>query len=190
MDAGASRVIRRGCSAGRGDPYLEFPMAELALTTRPENPDDAGQIERLHDRAFGPGRYARTAYRLREGRTHRPDLSFTTLVGTLLVGSVRLSAVRSGSIDAVMLGPLAVEPAFEGRGIAGALIRDALEACRAAGEQLVMLVGDPPYYTRFGFKVAPTGSVTLPGPVDPARILYIELVEGALERARGAVTPL
>ncbi|MFD2677020.1 GNAT family N-acetyltransferase [Camelimonas lactis] len=165
-------------------------MAELALTTRPESPDDAVQIERLHDRAFGPGRYARTAYRLREGRPHRPDLSFTTLVGTLLVGSVRLSAVRSGSINAVMLGPLAVEPAFEGRGIAGALIREALDACRAAGEELVMLVGDPPYYNRFGFQVAPPGSLVLPGPVDPARILYVELAAGAFERAKGAVSPL
>lgn len=162
-------------------------MAELELTTRPESPDDTAQIERLHDRAFGPGRYARTAYRLREGRTHRPDLSFTTLVGTLLVGSVRLSGIRSGSINAVMLGPLAVEPAFEGRGIASALIHESLDACRAAGEELVMLVGDPPYYNRFGFKAAPPGSLTFPGPVDPARILYVELVEGAFERARGAV---
>lgn len=162
-------------------------MVELALTTRPESPEDAGHIERLHDRAFGPGRYARTAYRLREGRSHRPDLSFTTFVGTLLVGSVRLSAIRSGAINAVMLGPLAVEPAFEGRGIAGRLIRDALEACRAAGEELVMLVGDPPYYSRFGFKIAPPGSLVLPGPVDPERVLYVELNEGAFDRARGSV---
>lgn len=162
-------------------------MVELALTTRPESPEDAGHIERLHDRAFGPGRYARTAYRLREGRSHRPDLSFTTFVGTLLVGSVRLSAIRSGAINAVMLGPLAVEPAFEGRGIAGRLIRDALEACRAAGEELVMLVGDPPYYSRFGFKIAPPGSLVLPGPVDPERVLYVELNEGAFDRARGFV---
>ncbi|MFC0284780.1 GNAT family N-acetyltransferase [Camelimonas abortus] len=165
-------------------------MAELELTTRPERPEDAAQIERLHDRAFGPGRYARTAYRLREGRPHRQDLSFTTLVGTLLVGSVRLSSVRSGSIDVVMLGPLAVEPAFERRGIAGALIQEALAACRAAGEQLVMLVGDPSYYTRFGFRPAPPGSFVFPGPVDPARILYVELAEGAFERAKGEVRPL
>lgn len=165
-------------------------MAELELTTRPESPEDALQIERLHDRAFGPGRYARTAYRLREGRAHRPDLSFTTLVGAMLVGSVRLSGVRSGAINAVMLGPLAVEPAFEGRGIAGALIRCSLDACRAAGEELVMLVGDPPYYNRFGFTVAPPGSLQFPGPVDPTRILYIELTEGAFARARGPVAPL
>lgn len=165
-------------------------MAELALTTRPESPEDAGHIERLHDRAFGPGRYARTAYRLREGRTHRPDLSFTTFVGTLLVGSVRLSAIRSGGINAVMLGPLAVEPAFEGRGIAGRLIRESLDACRDAGEELVMLVGDPPYYNRFGFKAAPPGTLTMPGPVDPTRILYVELAEGAFERAKGAVSAL
>lgn len=163
-------------------------MAELQLTTRPELAADDGQIARLHDRAFGPGRYARTAYRLREGLPHRADLSFTTLVGTLLVGSVRLSSIRSGGINAVMLGPLAVEPAFEGRGIASALIRESLDACRAAGEQLVMLVGDPPYYSRFGFQVAPAGSMTLPGPVDPARILYVELVPGAFERARGEVS--
>ncbi|GGC88323.1 GNAT family N-acetyltransferase [Chelatococcus reniformis] len=164
-------------------------MTDLQLTTRHERPIDAEQIERLHERAFGPGRYARTAYRLREGRAHRADLSFTSLVGTLLVGSVRLSSVIAGDVPALLLGPLAVEPAFEGRGIAGELIRAALAAGRDAGEGLVLLVGDPPYYGRFGFQPVTPGQLSLPGPVDPARVLCVELVPGILERARGAVRP-
>lgn len=164
-------------------------MTDLQLTTRLERAGDEDQIERLHDRAFGPGRYARTAYRLREGRPHRTDLSFTALVGTLLVGSVRLSSVRAGDVPALILGPLAVEPAFEGRGIAAALISQSLEAARKAGEKLVLLVGDEPYYRRFGFRVVPDGQLVLPGPVDPARFLYAELVDGALAAAHGEVHP-
>ena len=164
-------------------------MTQLPLVIRPESALDAEPIERLHERAFGPGRFARTAFRLREGTSHRPELSFTALVGTLLVGSVRLAPVWAGEAPALVLGPLAVEPAFESRGIGGALIRRSLDAARAGGHALVLLVGDEPYYGRFGFKRVPPRQLALPGPVDPDRFLALELLEGALEGARGPVLP-
>ena len=165
-------------------------MTELSLIIRPEATVDDDPIERLHERAFGPGRFARTAYRIREGAAHILDLSFTALVGTLLVGSVRMTPVKAGEEPALMLGPLTVEPAFENRGIGAALIGRSLEAARAKGHTLVLLVGDEPYYSRFGFKRIPPQHLQLPGPVNPARFLALELEEGALARARGLVSPL
>ncbi|MGO4571387.1 GNAT family N-acetyltransferase [Microvirga sp. 2TAF3] len=165
-------------------------MTELSLIIRTEQPIDADPIERLHERAFGPGRFARTASRLREGAPHLLDLSFTALVGTLLVGSVRLTPVLAGTKKALMLGPLTVEPAFESRGIGGALMRRSLEAAREKGHTLVLLVGDEPYYRRFGFKRVPTGHLQLPGPVNPDRFLVLELADGALSHAKGMVGTL
>ncbi|QFU17308.1 GNAT family N-acetyltransferase [Microvirga thermotolerans] len=165
-------------------------MTELSLIIRNEQPIDSEAIERLHERAFGPGRFARTASRLREGAPHLLELSFTAMVGTLLVGSVRLTPVQAGTEMALMLGPLTVEPAFEGRGIGAALMRRSLEAARDKGHTLVLLVGDEPYYRRFGFKRVPPGHLVLPGPVNPDRFLAVELAEGALERARGKVSVL
>lgn len=165
-------------------------MTDLAIHIRPEMPGDADAILHLHERAFGPGRFARTAFRLREGAPALPDLSFAALVGTLLVGSVRMSPIFAGREPALALGPLAVEPAFEKRGIGAALMERALEAGRAAGHTLVLLVGDEPYYGRFGFSVVPKGRLRLPGPVDPARLLAAELAPGALERAEGRVVAM
>jgi len=164
-------------------------MTDLSLSIRPELHSDFDAIERLHERAFGPGRFARTAFRLREGGSHDFALSFTANVGTLLVGSVRLSPIWAGQIRALVLGPLTVEPAFKERGIGAALMARSLEAAREAGAPLVVLVGDEPYYARFGFKPIPPGQLRLPGPVDPARFLACELTEGALAKARGPVTP-
>lgn len=162
-------------------------MTDLSLNLRAEQPPDAAAIERLHARAFGPGRFARTAFRLREGAEPRADLSFTALVGTLLVGSVRLTSVRAGATKALLLGPLTVDPSFEGRGIGAALLARAIAAARADGQRLVVLVGDEAYYGRLGFRRLPPGHLVLPGPVDPARVLALELEPGALEAARGTV---
>ncbi|HTT48248.1 MAG TPA: N-acetyltransferase, partial [Pseudolabrys sp.] len=108
-------------------------MSELALTILPETAADAMAIERLHERTFGPGRYAKSAYRLREGRGHTLDLSFTARVGSLLIGSVRLTPVCIGETPALLLGPLTVEPPFRGHGVGGALIARALKEAKAAG---------------------------------------------------------
>jgi predicted N-acetyltransferase YhbS len=164
-------------------------MTELALTISPEKPTDAEAVERLHERTFGPGRYARTAYRIREARGHLLSLSFTARIGTLLVGSVRLTPVRIGGAKALLLGPLTVEPPFRSRGIGRALIARALADAKAQGHRLVLLVGDAPFYARAGFKPIPKGQVTMPGPVDPARLLVHELVPGAFDGVVGAVKP-
>src|SRR6476646_11813515 len=121
-------------------------MNEPALTILPETAADEPAIERLHERTFGPGRFARTAFRIREGRGHVLDLSFTARIGTLLVGSVRLSPILIGQTSALLLGPLTVEPPFRDRGIGQALIARALEAAKGQGHRLVVLVGDEPYY--------------------------------------------
>ncbi len=164
-------------------------MSELSVTIRPESAADADAIERLHERTFGPGRYAKTAYRLREGGPPSLALSFTARIGTLLVGSVRLTPVRLGATPVLLLGPLTVEPPFRARGIGLALIERALAEARAQGHKLVVLVGDEPYYARAGFKPVPAGRVKLPGPVDPARLLVAELVPGAFDGVSGLVRP-
>jgi predicted N-acetyltransferase YhbS len=164
-------------------------MSELALTILPETADDALAIERLHERTFGPGRYARSAYRIREGRGHVFELSFTARIGSLLVGSVRLTPICIGETPALLLGPLTVEPPFRERGVGTALIERALKDAKAAGHAMVVLVGDEPFYGKLGFKRIPKGQVKMPGPVDPARLLVAELKAGAFEGVSGLVRP-
>ncbi|MFZ5733013.1 MAG: GNAT family N-acetyltransferase [Pseudomonadota bacterium] len=164
-------------------------MSELSVTVLPEAPADAQAIERLHERTFGPGRFALSAYRLREHVEHRLDLSFTARIGTLLVGSVRQLPICIGDTPALLLGPLTVEPPFRDRGIGKLLLERALKDAKTAGIRLVVLVGDEPYYSRVGFKKIPRGSATMPGPVDLDRLLVIELVDGAFENVSGAIRP-
>jgi len=164
-------------------------MNELSLTILPEKPDDALAIERLHERTFGPGRFARTAFRIREGRGHALDLSFTARIGTLLVGSVRLTPICIGETPALLLGPLTVEPPFRSRGVGTALVTRALKEARAKNHSLVVLVGDEPIYRKSGFKRIPKGQVKMPGPVDPARLLIAELKPGAVDGVRGLIRP-
>lgn len=165
-------------------------MSDLTLSIMPEHPQDAIAIERLNARAFGPGRFARTAYRLREGVAHDLGLSFVARVGTLLVGSNCMTPVACGSKLAFLLGPLTVEPAFRSRGIGRALVEASLGAARAAGHQLVLLVGDEAFYGRLGFVRVPSGHLILPGPVDPARLLALELQPGSLAATAGRVLPV
>lgn len=164
-------------------------MTDLSLTILPETVGDALAIERLHERTFGPGRFVRTAHRLREGAAHLLALSFTARIGTLLVASVRLTPIRIGETPALLLGPLTVDPPFRDRGIGFALIERALAQSKAIGHRLVVLVGDEPYYGRAGFKRVPRGRVTMPGPVDPARIMVAELADDAFGGVTGAIRP-
>lgn len=174
----------------RGDIRRAEPqMTELSLTILPETPADADIIDRLHERTFGPGRYARTAFRVREGAEHLVDLSFTAWIGTLLVGSVRLAPIRIGEIKALLLGPLTVEPPFRKRGIGLALMQRALTEAKHKGHRLVVLVGDEPYYAKAGFQRIPKGQARMPGPVDPERLLVAELVEGAFAGVSGPIRP-
>lgn len=164
-------------------------MTDLSISILAETPEDAVAIERLHERTFGPGRFVRTAQRIRERREHILGLSFTAWIGTLLVGSVRVTPVRIGPTPALLLGPLTVEPPFRGRGIARGLLDRTLEEARAAGHRLVFLVGDAPYYAGSGFAAIPKGQVRMPGPVDPARFLVAELVAGAFAGVQGPLRP-
>ncbi|SFK40016.1 GNAT family N-acetyltransferase [Methylocapsa palsarum] len=162
-------------------------MTDLSLVLSPLTQADLGAIERLDERAFGPGRFARSAYRLREGVEPDYHLSFAARVGTLLVGANRMTPILCGDSPALLLGPLTVDPAFRSSGIGEALVGKSLEAARTAGHALVLLVGDLSYYSRMGFVPAPPDRLAFIGPVDPDRLLYHELVEGAFAQARGKV---
>jgi predicted N-acetyltransferase YhbS len=164
-------------------------MNELALTIVPEAAEDATAVERLHERTFGPGRFARTAYRIREGRHHFLELSFTARIGTLMVGSLRLTPICIGDTPALLLGPLTVEPPFRSHGIGRALIERALRAAKAKGHKLVVLVGDEAFYAKAGFQKIPKGQVKMPGPIDPARLLVAELQPGAFNGVSGVIRP-
>jgi predicted N-acetyltransferase YhbS len=164
-------------------------MNDLSLTILQETPEDAPAIEHLAARTFGPGRFAKSAYRIREDVAHIRELSFIARVGTLLVGSVRLSPVLIGSAKGLLLGPLTVEPPFRDRGIGQALMARALEAAKGKGHRLVVLVGDEPYYGKAGFKPIAKGQVFMTGPVDPTRLLIAELSPGAFEGVSGAIRP-
>ena len=162
-------------------------MVDLPLILKPQTPSDLAAIERLSERAFGPGRYARSAYRLREDVPADPALSFVACVGTLLVGANQMTPIRCGDTPALLLGPLTVDPAFRSGGIGEAIAQHSLDAARSAGHTLVLLVGDLPYYARLGFATVPDGKLDFCGPVDPARLLYCELVPGAFAGVRGPV---
>ncbi len=150
-------------------------------------PEDAANA--LLDAAFGPLRRMKTSYRLREGA--RPVFSFSAHEAATerLAGVVSLWPLRIGADghEALLLGPLAVHPDFHRRGLGGRLMEAALAAARERGHKLILLVGDGPYYGRFGFRPVPRGQLLLPGPFDPARLLALELVPGALATARGLV---
>src|SRR5271163_5023409 len=162
-------------------------MADIPLVLEPETLADAEAIERLSERVFGPGRFAKTAYRLREEAEPDLSLSFVARVGTLLVGANRMTPILIGETPALLLGPLIVEPVFRSQGIGEALVHRSLEAARAGGARLVFLVGDESYYGRMGFAPTPPGRVVLPGPVDPARVLHCELQPGAFAGVNGKV---
>lgn len=160
------------------------------VVVRAALPDDSAEIAALHARAFGPGRFARTAYRLREDAAAFSAYCRVCRIDGRLAAAVRLSPIRiGGKGGALLLGPLAVDPAFANQGYGRGLVGEALEAARAAGIALVVLVGDEPYYGKCGFKRIPRGRAAMPGPVDPARLLVAELVEGAFDGVSGPIKP-
>jgi predicted N-acetyltransferase YhbS len=148
-------------------------------TIRSERPEDAPLVDALNRAAFGPGRFAKSAYRLREGVSQVGELSFVAVEDGKLRGSVRFWPVVIGERRALMLGPLAVETVQRGRGIGVALMERGIAEARAQGHEGVILIGDEPYYARVGFARVPAGSVRFPGPVDPSRILGLALKPGA-----------
>jgi predicted N-acetyltransferase YhbS len=158
------------------------------IPIRPETKRDVAAREALLDQAFGESRFAKTAQRLRENRLPAEELSFVACDGGRLVGTVRLWHVTAGpGRPALLLGPLAVAQPCRGIGIGARLIRHALDQAAARGHAAVLLVGNTPYYGRFGFSAEKTGALWLPGPYERHRLLACELEPGALDGARGLV---
>jgi predicted N-acetyltransferase YhbS len=170
--------------------------AAAPFAIRTERAADIGAREALLDAAFGAGRFERTCQRLRDGRLPAEGLAFVaTRRGPLsrsaasVVGTLRLWHVNAGGKPALMLGPLAVDPACRSLGIGAALMVHAIAAAERRGHGAVVLLGDAPYYARFGFSASSTGALTLPGPYESDRLLALELREGALAGAVGMILP-
>lgn len=158
----------------------------LDVAIRHVLPEDLPQILDLHARVFGPGRFARTAYRLREGTAAISAYCLLARLGGALIAAIRFTPITiGGERGALLLGPLAVEPEYAGQGYGKRLVAMGIDNARSKGIPLVVLVGDEPYYGRFGFRPVPPGHLVLPGPVDPRRLLAAELEPGALSRFRG-----
>jgi predicted N-acetyltransferase YhbS len=157
---------------------------------RAERTSDAVAREALLDACFGEDRHMRTCQRLRDGRAPAEGLALSA-VGKegRLVGTLRLWHVSAGGVPALVLGPLAVDAGCRDLGIGGALVDRALALAKARGHGGVILLGDAPYYARFGFSGHKTGELTLPGPFERDRLLAVELRDGTLDGAWGMIVP-
>lgn len=163
-------------------------VASHPVITRAADASDLPEISDLHARVFGPGRFARTAYRIREGREPVSPFCRVATSDGFVVAALRFTKVTiGGTPGALLLGPLAVDTPFVNQGVGRQLISEGLELARSHRIGIVVLVGDGPYYGRFGFSPVPPGAITLPGPVNPARILALELQPGTASRFRGTI---
>jgi len=160
----------------------------MTFTIVAERPEDAPLISPLLDRTFGFERTRKTVYRLREHLDPLPELCFSAIAGDGgFLGSIRYWPIEIAGTPAILLGPLAVEPALQGRGIGKALLRHSLDAAEAAGHRICVVVGDPNYYRPFGFESAPGHGLSLPGPVEPERFQVKALLPGALDGVHGVI---
>lgn len=165
-------------------------MHPLPFDIAPQTVSDAEEVESLLDQCFGLARRTKTTYRLREGERPVASLGLTArdeagrLVGA---NSFWELAIGEAGVPALLLGPLAVAPHVQGLGVGRALMRRGIADAQDLGHSLILLVGDAPYYERVGFRQVPPGRLLLPGPVDPARFLYLELEPGSVEKAHGLV---
>lgn len=175
-------------SLTRPDALQPDPASTVQLAS--ERACDGREVDALIERAFGPGRYAKTAERLREGAAFHPELSVCAWRGRALLGAVRLWPARIGSASTLFLGPIAVERALRGHGLGGELVEAACRRAKAVGEPSIILVGDLGFFGPLGFEAVPSGRVTLPGPVDPRRLLWTALIPQALDEAAGRLTVL
>ena len=175
-------------TALRKTPVTPFTGA-AACTIRAERASDVAGREALLDACFGEDRDARTCQRLRAGRAPAEGLAFSALRQGRLVGTIRLWHVSAGGVAALVLGPLAVDASCRDLGIGAALMNHALTAAKRRGHGAVILLGDAPYYARFGFSALKAGELSLPGPFERDRLLGLELREGALHGAWGMIAP-
>ncbi|WP_306113551.1 MULTISPECIES: GNAT family N-acetyltransferase [unclassified Roseovarius] len=157
------------------------------LELRPEEKDDWWEVEALYDLCFAPGREALSSYRLRDGIDPVKGLSLVARdTDQILGGAIRFWPVRVGGEKALLLGPVAVHPTRQGEGLGGSLIRESLYRAETSGWERVMLVGDAPYYGRFGF--TRLEGVEMPPPTNPDRVLGVDLMPGAWAGISGKVT--
>jgi len=156
---------------------------------RAERASDVVARETLLDACFGENRSLRTCQRLRDGRAPAEGLALSVVAEGRLVGTLRLWHVSAGDRAALVLGPLAVDNTCRKLGVGAALMDHALAAAKARGHRAVILLGDAPYYARFGFSATKTGELSLPGPFERDRLLGLELSEGALDGAWGMIVP-
>ena len=170
------------------------PIQELrtAWQLRLETPADAAQVAALNAESFGPGRFVKSAYRLREGVAPVGALSFVAVEQMpageeVLRGSVRFWPIQVGGHEELLLGPLAVQSDQRGRGIGIALMQAGIAAAQSGAWRAILLVGDEPYYAKVGFSRLPPGRVKFPGPVDQNRILGLSLKAGELLNLAGEV---
>jgi hypothetical protein len=161
----------------------------VPFAIRAEKVLDVVAREALLDACFGANRHARTCQRLRDGRAPADGLALSAMARGKVVGTVRSWHVSAGGAPSLLLGPLAVDSAFRKLGVGAALITRALAAARARGHRAVLLLGDAPYYSRFGFSAAKTANLMLPGAYEQERLLGLDLVEGALDGAWGMIVP-
>ena len=154
---------------------------------RLEAPADMARVEALNAESFGPGRFAKSAYRLREGVSPIAALSFVAVENDVLRGSVRFWPIKVGGHEELLLGPLAVQSSQRGRGIGIALMQAGISAAQQGPWRGILLIGDEPYYTKVGFSRLPPGRVKFPGPVDQYRILGLSLKAGEILNLSGQV---
>lgn len=176
-----------------GAPLMPGARAKArgAFSIREEAPADVEAREALLDDAFGPARFLKTCERLREGRTPAEGLALVaTDADGELAATIRLWPILAGGRPALLLGPVAVAQHARALGLGGAMINESLSRAEARGHSAVLLVGDEPYYARFGFARGFTEKLVMPGPVERARFLGLELAPGALANARGRVIPV
>ena len=166
---------------------LDPDAAPFAI--RSERASDVVAREALLDACFGENRHTRTCQRLREGRAPAEGLALSAVAEGRLVGTLRLWHVSAGGVPALVLGPLAVDPSCRDLGVGAALMDRALTAAKARGHGAVVLLGDAPYYARFGFSGLKTTELSLPGPFERDRLLGLELRDGALDGAWGMIAP-
>jgi predicted N-acetyltransferase YhbS len=160
-----------------------------SFVIRAERTSDVVAREALLDACFGENRHLRTCQRLRDGFAPAEGLAFSAVARGRLVGTLRLWHVSAGGIPALVLGPLAVDNAFRSQGAGAALMAHALVAAKARGHRAVLLLGDAPYYARFGFSAEKTGELQLPGAFERERLLALEFEPGALYGAWGMIVP-
>jgi predicted N-acetyltransferase YhbS len=175
-------------TALRNTPITLIPNA-APFAIRAERASDVVAREALLDACFGDNRHTRTCQRLRDGRAPADGLGLSAVREGRLVGTVRLWHVSVGGKPALMLGPLAVDDSCRSLGLGAALMEHVLAAAKARGHGAVILLGDAPYYARFGFTADKTGELSLPGPFERDRLLGLELRQGALDGAWGMIAP-